>query len=181
MGEMVAALREAMSADAAPPAFVPTSTVPAAAAPPPPVARPAPLPASQAADKPLGTPVLDELRVRGAAVFREIATFGEPPPTKVACLSPIGDLFATAGADGSIRVWDLRSRTRTAVLRTEMQRRTGHDAIAICMDFRSDGVVLATGHVDGAVRLWDMRSGDEIPARLRHEDIVSAVAFSPDG
>src|SRR5262245_1566221 len=53
------------------------------------------------------TPVIGDIRARGAAVFRELATFGEPPATQVALLSPVKDVLAAAGADGAIRLWDL--------------------------------------------------------------------------
>ena len=44
-------------------------------------------------------------RTQGAGAFREMGTFGEPPTTKEAALSPVADVFAVAGADGAIRLW----------------------------------------------------------------------------
>ena len=131
--------------------------------------------------KPLPTPVLTELRVRGAGAFRELATFGEPPPTSASLRSPAGDVLATCGSDGAIRLWDLRSRIRVQTLRTELHRRNGHDALATSLAFSPDGALLASGHVDGQVHLWHMASGGEYPARLRHDALVGALAFSPDG
>jgi hypothetical protein len=170
MSTMVAALRAVMAGERV---AAPTDTQPAPRVE---VVAP-PVPAA----KPPGTDTLELLRTRGAAAFRDLGVFGEPPATKTACISPEGDRLATAGADGAIRVWDLQARNRALVLRTEMHRRTGHDAIAICLAFRNDGIVLASGHVDGAVHIWDMRTGDEVPGKLRHEQMVAAVAFSPDG
>jgi hypothetical protein len=130
----------------------------------------------------LPTPVLTELRARGASVFRELATFGEPPATQAVARSPVDDLLATAGADGAVRLWDLQSRTRRQSLRTDMHKRTGHDARALALAFAPDGSLLASGHVDGSIHLWDMASGEEVRVRLRHEEqMVSALAFSPDG
>ena len=129
----------------------------------------------------LPTPVLTELRRRGAAAFRELATFGEPPATHAVCPSPVRDLIAVAGGDGAIRLWDLHSRTKVATLRSEMHLRTGHDAIAVSLAFSPDGGLLASGHVDGLARLWDVSRGAEIPVRLRHEALVGALTFSPDG
>jgi len=130
----------------------------------------------------LPTPVLTELRARGGSVFREIATFGEPPATQAAVRSPVQDLLATAGADGAVRLWDLQSRTRLAALRTELHRRTGHDARALSLAFSADGALLASGHVDGSIHLWDVARGEEVKVRLRHEEeMVSSIAFSPDG
>ena len=89
----------------------------------PPRRRPArpPRPRSRSRPGPLDTATL---RARGASAFRELGTFGEPPATKEAALSPVADMFAVAGADGAIRLWDLRSRNRAALLRTDLHQRT---------------------------------------------------------
>jgi hypothetical protein len=121
------------------------------------------------------------LRAQGAAAMRDLGAFGEPPPTKEVALSPVADVLAMAGTDGAIRLWDLRTRTRTAVLRTELHLRSGHDAAALCLGFSPDGSLLASGHVDGAVHLWDMARGEALPAKLRHEAPAAALGFSPDG
>ena len=133
------------------------------------------------AEKPLPTAALSELRLRGAAVFRELATFGEPPATQAVALSPVKDVLAVSGSDGAIRLWDLYSRTKGLTLRTEMHRRTGHDALALTVAWSPDGALLASGHVDGGVHIWDMERGDEVPVKLRHDALVGALAFSPDG
>ena len=132
-------------------------------------------------EKPLPTPVLTTLRLRGASVFRDLATFGEPPATQTASLSPVRDLLATSGSDGALRIWDLHSRTRVKVLRSKMHLRTGHDAMALCLAWSPDGSMLASGHVDGSVHLWDLESGQEIAVTLRHDALVGAADFSPDG
>jgi len=118
---------------------------------------------------------------KGAAAFREIALFGEPPATATTALAPDADRFALAGTDGAIRLWSLRTRTRVAALRSEMHQRTGHDAVALSLAFSRDGRYLASGHVDGAVRLWDLGASREVPVKLKHEAMVAAVAFAPSG
>jgi WD40 repeat protein len=138
-------------------------------------ATPVPLPVPPG---PLDTAML---RARGAAAFRDGGTFGEPPATKEAAISPVADVLAVAGADGAIRLWDLRSRNRASMLRTDLHRRTGHDAAALCLAFSPDGSLLASAHVDGVVHLWDMEKADEVPVRLRHDESVGTLAFSPDG
>jgi WD40 repeat protein/predicted Ser/Thr protein kinase len=121
------------------------------------------------------------LRTRGAGALNDQGAFGEPPSTKEVALSPVADRLAVAGADGAIRLWDLRSRTRLHVLRTALHQRTGHDAAALALAFSPDGSLLASGHVDGAVHLWDMAKGEAVPVKLRHDGAVGALAFSPDG
>jgi len=143
-----------------------------------PTRAPAAAPALPVPPGPLDTAAL---RTRGAAAFRELGTFGEPPATKEAALSPVADQLAVAGADGAIRLWDLRSRNRAHVLRTDLHRRTGHDAAALSLAFSPDGSLLASAHVDGVVHLWDMAKGEEVAVRLRHDESVGTLAFSPDG
>ena len=121
------------------------------------------------------------LRARGAGALNDQGAFGEPPSTKEVALSPVADRLAIAGADGAIRLWDLRSRTRVHVLRTALHQRSGHDAAALALAFSPDGALLASGHVDGAVHLWDMAKGKAVPVKLRHDGAVGALAFSPDG
>jgi len=121
------------------------------------------------------------LRARGASALRDLGAFGEPPPTKQVALSPVADVLAVAGTDGAIRLWDLRTRTRTRVLRTELHQRSGHDSAALALAFSPDGSLLGSGHVDGSVHLWDMSRGEALPTKLRHDGPASAVAFSPDG
>jgi hypothetical protein len=146
----------------------PEATLPAGGTPPPLPVLPGPLDTAT-------------LRARGGSAFRDQGTFGEPPATKEAALSPVADLLAVAGADGAIRLWDLRSRARAHVLRTDLHRRSGHDAAALALGFSPDGTLLASAHVDGVVHLWDMAKGAEVPVRLRHDESVGALAFSPDG
>ncbi|WP_432017655.1 hypothetical protein [Streptomyces hydrogenans] len=64
-----------------------------------------------------------------------------------------GVVLATAGGDGTVRLWDPRGRR-------ELGRLTGHEgpvyAVTAFTD-PEDGVVLATAGGDGTVRLWDPR------------------------
>jgi len=124
---------------------------------------------------------LTDLRTRGASVFRELATFGEPPAIQTVALSPVKDVLAAAGADGAIRLWNLHTRAKELTLRTSLHWRTGHDAMALCLAFSPDGKLLASGHVDGNAHLWDLEVGEEVPVKLRHEGVVGALGFSPDG
>ena len=192
--EVLELLREIDRKLADAPTLVPKRKVAAADAPtrvagasprPAPPAAPAAAPAAAlvtgSGPRPSTSQVLTELRRRGAAVFRELATFGEPPGAQAAALSPRNELLAVSSQDGALRVWDLSARTRVAVLRSELHLRTGHDALALCLAWSPDGTLMASGHVDGNVRLWDARAGVELRVKLRHEGIVPTLAFSPDG
>jgi hypothetical protein len=131
--------------------------------------------------RPSTSQVLERLKLKGAAAFQELGTFGEPPAVQLACLSPRADVLAMACADGALRLWDLQARTRLATLRSELHLRTGHDALALALCFNAEASLLASAHLDGAVRVWDLARGSELKARLRHDEMACAVAFSPDG
>jgi WD40 repeat protein len=86
--------------------------------------------------------------------------------------SPDGQWLASAGRDGTARVWDL-------VIGQEVVR-LAHQAPVQALAFSPDGAQLLTASMDGTARLWDLPSGSE---RLRavHPGGSEVVAFSPQG
>jgi WD40 repeat protein len=84
-----------------------------------------------------------------------------------------GDAFATAGEDGTARLWDCAGgRPIGAPL--------NHRARIDCLVFRPDGMMLATGSTDGTVRLWCATTGLPIGPPLAHGGTVRTLAFSHD-
>jgi eukaryotic-like serine/threonine-protein kinase len=84
--------------------------------------------------------------------------------------SPDGRQLASAGADGSVRVWDLASRRERAHL-------AGHRDAVHRVAF---GRMIASASRDGTVCLWDTETYRKL-AVLDHGTIVYGLAFSPDG
>ena len=87
-------------------------------------------------------------------------------------ISADGQALATAGRDGTARVWDLANGQELT--------RLPHAAPVEAVAFSPDGRQLITASFDGTARLWDLSSGRE---RLRavHPGGSEVAAFSPQG
>lgn len=69
--------------------------------------------------------------------------------------SPDGGLLATAGADRTARLWDLKTGAAAATL-------TGHGGEVDSVAFSHDGRFLATASYDLTVKVWDVASKAEV-------------------
>jgi WD40 repeat protein len=88
--------------------------------------------------------------------------------------SPGGEMMATGSFDGSVRLWDWRAGTVTAVLR-------GHQGWIGAVAFSPDGRRIVTGGQDGTVKFWSTVDWQELVSFQRHRDLVSGLAFTRDG
>jgi len=114
----------------------------------------------------IGTPVI--LRVKmilwnattGEKMQDFIASEGHfPPSVNSVAFSPDGKLALSGGTDGTVRLWDIMSRT-------ELKRLKGHTGFAgaLYVAFSHDGKYILSGGDDGLLKLWDASSGEEIRA-----------------
>jgi WD40 repeat protein len=88
-----------------------------------------------------------------------------------------GRAVASGGADGSLRLWDVRQRAPTGTFRASL-RGPGASVVA----FHPDARTVAHSGPQGSVRLWDVRQrgpvGPPLPGPRRP---TTALVFSPDG
>ena len=109
---------------------------------------------------------------------KRVGTLNDRVGSTTLAFSPGGRILATGDVDGSVVLWDTRSKTR---LGRPLKDRIG---LVNSVAFSPDGRSLAVGNGNGGtVALWDVQHRRQIATLVltRHPIPVNAVVFSPHG
>lgn len=86
---------------------------------------------------------------------------------------PDGNVLATGSSDSTVKLWDINLGHEVLALR-------GHSGNVSSLAFSQDGTLLASAGFDKTARIWDATKGEQLRV-MQNKDIVSGIAFSPDG
>jgi len=89
-------------------------------------------------------------------------------------VSSDGTSVATAGGDGTVKVWNLATGDEVFTF-------SGHTSAVYDVEFSPDGRLLATASADRTARILDARTGGELHPLRGHETFVFGLDTSPDG
>jgi WD40 repeat protein len=89
-------------------------------------------------------------------------------------VAPDGSWLAAGGTDGAVRVWDVTTGKKRAVLHANIRT---VNVVAVA----PDGSWLAAGGTDGAVRVWDVNTWRLRAVLYGSRSVVNALAVAPDG
>jgi WD40 repeat protein/tRNA A-37 threonylcarbamoyl transferase component Bud32 len=107
-------------------------------------------------------------------------TLEAPQPNYAVAFAPGGQRLATAGSNGSLRLWDVATGREVASV-------AAHPGVVRGLAFAPDGRTLASVGEDGSIRLWEVAAdGDALRhratiARAHGGQAVNDIAFAPDG
>jgi WD40 repeat protein len=112
-------------------------------------------------------------RVESGLIVPEKVLTGHSHQLWAVCFSPGGELLASGGADGAVRLWN----PRDGGLVQTLAQPSGTTAL----DFSPDGARLVTASYDAVIRQWDLPARRVVKEFRGHEGTVWSVVFSPDG
>jgi WD40 repeat protein/serine/threonine protein kinase len=129
----------------------------------------------------LATLVKEETRIKlwNPASGQRRTVIPLPGPHRGLAFSPTGELLASKGNDGVLRLWEVATGHEQRRFQDGVMTHGGTGVVA----FAPDGQTLASvfGSFADYIRLWDLTTGQTRATTMRQRMNINSVAFSPDG
>jgi WD40 repeat protein len=106
---------------------------------------------------------------------------GHREQVNAVAFSPEPGRLASAGEEGTIKLWDVTDLNWVWGAGQEIRTYRGHRAAVLGLAFSADGRRLASAGKDQTVRLWDATSDQDARTLPIKTGIATSVQFSPDG
>jgi WD40 repeat protein len=107
-------------------------------------------------------------------MIERVGLRGHRGPVRAVAFSPGGELLATGGEDGQLKLWDPASGKE----RTSWQ---AHPNGIWGVAFSPDGRIVASAGADDSIRLWDVATGNLRLALPKRNESQFSLAFNPAG
>ncbi|ORZ11749.1 hypothetical protein BCR41DRAFT_356878 [Lobosporangium transversale] len=83
------------------------------------------------------------------------------------------ELLASGSDDGSVKIWDLRSKNAVETFESPYQ--------ITAVSFSDAGDLVFAGGIDNTIAAWDLRKKAVSYSLVGHQDTISGISLSPDG
>ena len=92
------------------------------------------------------------------------------------------NILATAGKNGTIKLWKLKENHSTGIQVEQLAEFIGHQGSVVSFRFTQNGEQIATaGKDDATIRLWTVNNKEQSSQFQGHNKPIYSVRFSPDG
>jgi hypothetical protein len=123
----------------------------------------------------------DTVKIWSVASGERLDTLGQPEKSQAAvAISPDDQWIVAGGADRKVRMWRLVSRDKPRINPLNYSR-TAHETPIVELSYSPDGKKLVTASEGRELMLWDTAKLTPVRNFEQQPDVVTGVAFEPDG